>query len=973
MSKLDLSIILKFVDKATQPIRQFQQNVQSTNQSIDRLTQSIDRFERSLNGGRSLKQYSRNLQTGSSDAMKHGSALDSMQIGYDKVGNALDTVRNKTQAWSDTLKANRAQMREEFKSLAMNSVIAGAGLYQFLKPAIDFEKQMSSVQSVLDLEKQSAAMKQLTADARKWGASSSFSPGQAAQAQFALGSGGFNSDQIHKSLGGTLQLAEAGKVELERAAQIAVGTLNGFGLAADEIGRVNDVFLKGTNLTATSVDGLGETMKYVAPIAKAYGASIEQATAMTGLLGNNNILDTQAGTSLRSIMTRFAAPPSEARKAFAKLKIETADNNGQLRDMSDILAEVNRKTAKLGSKDRLDFFKDIAGQEAISAFAVLVDQSAVFDKNSGKTVNKIKELTKELERSEGAAARAAAILKDNLAGDIEQLGGSIQDLSISVLNALGSDIRGFVTGLGTFIDRIKDWVEANPELVRTIANIAVKLLMFKVAMLGVRYTGNLLFGTIFSLIAGITKFALIIWLVNKAADKFGINLPTRLGLISKSVRYLGQAFIFLSRQALPLLIAGIRTLSIALLTNPITWIITAVAALAFVIWKYWGPIKAFFSGFWDGLKIGFSPLLDSMSAAFTSLKNTLMPLKLVWDMIVFGFGLFKTALSSLLSPFQATNEQLQTATSNGKSFGMALGAILGTIVTVGASLFNIVGTAIGNTVGFIVVNFGKVLTFFTNIWMQIKTAFNGGLLGISTLILNWSPIGLFYSVFAKVLSWFGIELPAKFTGFGTMLIDGLIKGIMSGFEKLKTVWASITNYIPTFFKKEQEIRSPSRVMARLGGHIMGGLNVGLENYFPSLKSKFSDVLGIFKTSPELLHKVNVVPEFAQIPQIPNLFAQTQQQPSITQKIVELLHGFKSDTDALQKTDIQPVIANLRPTQAISNSKKNDVIIQGDTVTIQIHAAPGQNLQELQRMVEGIFDRREREKTTRIRSSYRDQE
>lgn len=98
----------------------------------------------------------------------------------------------------------------------------------------------------------------------------------------------------------------------------------------------------------------------------------------------------------------------------------------------------------MGSKERLDVFKDIAGQEAVSAFAVLVDQSVVLDKNTGKTVNKIKELTAQLESLEGAAARAAAILKDNLAGDIEQLGGSIQDLSISVLNAIGTDIRGFV-------------------------------------------------------------------------------------------------------------------------------------------------------------------------------------------------------------------------------------------------------------------------------------------------------------------------------------------------------------------------------------------------------------------------------------------------------------------------------------------------------------------------------------------------
>ena len=918
MSKLDLSVIVKFIDKATQPIRQFQQNVQSTNQSIDRLTHSIDRLESSLNDGKSFKKYSRNLQMGSTDLKHHSGALDTMHSGYDRIANVLDTVRHKTQAWSDTLKSNRAEMRAEFKSLAVNSVIAGAGIYQFLKPAIDFEKQMSGVQSVLDLEKQSQAMKQLTADARKWGAASSFSPGEAAQAQFALGSGGFNSDQIHQSLGGTLQLAEAGKVELERAAQIAVGTLNGFGLAASEIGRVNDVFLKGTNLTATSVDGLGETMKYVAPIAKAYGASIEQATAMTGLLGNSNILDTQAGTSLRGIMTRFAAPPKEARNAFAKLKIETADANGNLRDMSDIMAEVNKATARMGSKERLDVFKDIAGQEAVSAFAVLVDQSVVLDKNTGKTVNKIKELTAQLESSEGAAARAAAILKDNLAGDIEQLGGSIQDLSISVLNAIGTDIRGFVTGLGAFIDRIKLWVDANPELVRTLANVAMKLLMFKVAMLSVRYTGNLLFGTIFSLIAGITKFALIMWIFSKAADKFGIRLPTRLGLIAKGVRYLGQAFIFLSRQALPLLITGTKTLSVALLTNPMTWIIAAVVALAVVIWKYWGPIKAFFVGFWDGLKIGFSPLLDSIQTAFTGLKTVLAPLLPVWNALVSAFNWAKDAISGLFTPFQATNQQLQTATANGKSFGMALAAIIGTIVMVGAELFNIVGTAIGNTIGFIVVSFQKIPEFFTNIWGQIKTAFNGGLAGITALIINWSPLGLFYTAFAGVLRWFGIDLPAKFTGFGSMILEGLKNGILSKVKAVKDALSSAVTGVIDKAKKILDIHSPSRVFAEIGDFTMQGMAVGMLN-----------------------------------------------SAGLPLQVLDRTHQNIVQSDIAQPT--------FRASPQLASKSSTPIQVQGDTITIQITAAPGQTIQQLQNMIEGVLNRRDQQKQARVRSSYMDDE
>lgn len=269
--------------------------------------------------------------------------------------------------------------------------------------------------------------------------------------------------------------------------------------------------------------------------------------------------------------------------------------------------------------------------------------------------------------------------------------------------------------------------------------------------------------------------------------------------------------------------------------------------------------------------------------------------------------------------------------------------------------------------------FAPVGAWFSFRWGEIKTAFSGGIAGISALILNWSPLGLFYTVFAKVLSWFGIQLPSTFTGFGSMLIDGLIKGIMSGFEKLKAVWATITNYIPSFFKNGMKIRSPSRVMAGLGGHVMTGLNVGLDKYFPSLKSKFSDVLGIFKASPDFLQKINLEPNFAQVPQVPKIFASAQQQPTITQKIIEVLRVFKPDTDILQKVDVKPALANIRPTQAISESKRNDVVIQGDTIAIHIHQAVGQSVQEMRNMLEGMLKKHEQQKQTRIRSSFKDQD
>lgn len=835
MSKLDLSIVIKFIDKATQPIRQFQQNVQNTNQSIDRLTQSVDRLERSLNKN-SFNRFSRNLNAGSVEANIHAGALDSMHNGYDRVAHVLDTVKQKTQSWSDTLKANRAEMREEFKALAMNSAIAGAGLYQLLKPAVTFESAMADVKKVVnfgdDTKIAASGLAKMSDEVIRMSNVLPMAANDIAKIIAAGGQSGIATNELTKFAEDAVKMGVAFDITAEESGQALAEMRTAFRMTQIDVVSLADKINYLGNNTPAAAKGIMEIVKRVGPLGEVAGYASGSIAALGATLRGMGIQEEIAATGIQNFMLALVAGESATKSqkaAFRDLGLESAKVAADMqKDAEGTSLKILKLVKQLPKEKQAAMLQDLFGKESIKSIAPLLNNMQALQDNFikvGDASNYAGSMEAEYAARAATTANNLQLLKNHLVA----IGITVGTIFLPKLNEL-------INRLKVILGKVQAWAKANPELVRTLANIAMKLLMFKVAMLSVRYTGNLLFSTIFSMIAGITKFALFMWIATKVLGKFGIGMPSRLSLISTAVRVLGNAFIFLSRQALPLLIAGLRTLAIALLTNPITWIIAAVAALALVIWKYWGPIKAFFIGFWDGLKQGLSPLFKSLSTAFSSMKTVLAPLLPVWNALVTAFNWVKEAISGLFTPFQATNQQLKTATANGKSFGLALGTILGILGSIsvkliefGVTLFTIVGTSIGNTVGFIVVNFGKVLTFFTNIWVQIKNAFSGGIAGISALIFNWSPLGLFYSAFAAVLKWFGVDLPSKFTGFGSMILEGLKNGILSKVQSVKDALSSAVTGVIDKARSILDIHSPSRVFAQIGDFTMQGMALGITN------------------------------------------------------------------------------------------------------------------------------------------------
>ena len=255
-----------------------------------------------------------------------------------------------------------------------------------------FEQEMSKVQAVSGATAEE--FKALSDNAKQLGASTMFSAREVASLQTEFAKLGFSANEITKVTESTLALAQASGSDLARAAEVAGSTLRAFGLDASETGRVTDVMAASFSSSALDMETFAESMKFVAPVAKSAGMSIEETSAMLQIMSNAGIKGSQAGTALRRIISEIGAsgkPTAEALKDLAAQGLNLADA------------------------------KDEVGRHAQSALLVLAEG-----------VDQIKPLTTELEHSGGAAQKMADIMGNTAFGAGKRLESAMEGLAISV-------------------------------------------------------------------------------------------------------------------------------------------------------------------------------------------------------------------------------------------------------------------------------------------------------------------------------------------------------------------------------------------------------------------------------------------------------------------------------------------------------------------------------------------------------------
>lgn len=288
----------------------------------------------------------------------------------------------------------------------------------------DFDSSMSKVQAVSGATGEQ--FDKLRDKAREMGSKTKFSASEAAEAMNYMAMAGWKTEDMLSGIDGIMNLAAASGEDLATTSDIVTDGLTAMGYSAQDAGRMADVMAAASSNANTNVSMMGETFKYAASVAGSMGYSMEDVALATGLMANSGIKATQAGTSLRSMISRMAAPTDAVAAAMEKVGVSMTNSDGTTRKFRDVLVDLRKGMKGMTDTEKTQIASTIAGKNAMSGFLAIVNSS---DKDFEK-------LASAIDNSNGAAEEMAATMQDNLGGQVTILKSQMQELAISVGDTL---------------------------------------------------------------------------------------------------------------------------------------------------------------------------------------------------------------------------------------------------------------------------------------------------------------------------------------------------------------------------------------------------------------------------------------------------------------------------------------------------------------------------------------------------------
>ena len=390
---------------------------------------------------------------------------------YDKVKKSQEEIAKVNTALEQN-NTSISNTKTQLAGVIGTAAALGAAIYAGpVKKSRELEAQMSTVKAISNATTED--MTRLTDMAKHMGATTQFTAVEAGKALEYMAMAGWKTDQMLGGLPGIMNLAAASGEDLGQVSDIVTDALTAFNMTADQSGRFADVLAQASSNANTNVSMMGATFQKVAPVAGTLGYSVEDMSLGIGLMANASVKAETAGTSLKTALANMAKPTKQMQAYMDKYGISLTNADGSMKTFREVIDNLRSSLGGLSKTEKTAAATAIFGKESFAGMLAIVNASDADFKKVSDAVN----------NAAGAAERMAAIKLDNLEGDVTLLKSATDGLQTAIGDALLPTFRAGTQQLTKFVSNLTEFINANPELVRTIVKVTAGLLAFKAAAL----------------------------------------------------------------------------------------------------------------------------------------------------------------------------------------------------------------------------------------------------------------------------------------------------------------------------------------------------------------------------------------------------------------------------------------------------------------------------------------------------------
>lgn len=700
------------------------------------------------------RELARQIQDLSSELHENKTKLSDAEYAADKLDNSLEEVESSAKKADDGFTMFKATLANLAADAIMRAVDGIKNLVgNVIELGQNFTSTMSEVSAISgatgeDFEK-------LEACAREYGATTVFSASNAAEALKYMSLAGWDADQSTSALGGVLNLAAASGMELGAASDMVTDYLSAFAMEAGDAAYFADLLSYAQSHSNTTAEALGEAYKNCAANLNAAGQDVETVTSLLEGMANQGYKGSEAGTAMAAIMRDITNGMKDGAIKIGETSVAVMDAQGNFRDLTDILTEVEAATNGMGDAERAVALSSTFTADSTKGLNLILNEG----------MDNIAGYEEELRGASGSAEEMANIMNDNLSGDVAAMNSAFEELGLKIYDALESKLRAGVQFITNGVIPAIEWLSGHiPEV-----TIAVSGLGAVIAAMN--------WGTISSKIA-MVKGAL----VKLAAALGGVSLPaiaiiaviTAVALAFTNLWKNNEEF----RNKITAIWDGIK----AKFDEFGQGIVDRLNALGFEFEDITEVMKAV----WDGFCEVLAPIFEGVFQQISNILNEAL------DILT---GLFDIFAGIFTGDWDMVWQGVQEV------FGAVWDFVVATFENWISTFTSLADTVLGwfgtdwETV------WTNVKTFFSDTWNAISSFFSGILTGIKTFFTDtWNAI---VSFFSGILS--GIY--SSVTGTMTEIHDTFtniwdsITGFLSG------AWETIKNIVTVGIMAVKEIIS----------------------------------------------------------------------------------------------------------------------------------------------------------------------